>query len=297
MAGDTARNRSPAIRTDPRYTGENRCLPCTAVNLAIAGVGAAAAGVALGGVTGPGLLIAAGTFTAAASIVYYRGYLVPGTPTLTRRYLSEGVLAWFGKDQPDRSSPTETTVETDVDPEALFGRLGIVEPASDGDDLALTATFESAWLDAVGDFAATSEALRSQVAAMAGVDAAGLDLDRTSESFDAYYDGRLIARWESKPACQADVAAAAIMPLFDPDWSRRPYPTRSELLGALRMFLETCPTCRGDVALSHEVVQSCCSSRDVVAATCQGCNARVFEVGVDLDRFAVEAPARPETAR
>jgi hypothetical protein len=52
---------------------------------------------------------------------------------------------------------------------------------------------------------------------------------------------------------------------------------QAELLGALRLFLDRCPVCHGAVTLSLEVVSSCCYDYNVVATTCDGCNARLFE--------------------
>jgi len=74
----------------PEYTGENRCVPCTAVNLLLVAVAAALAGRrnrALGALT----------LLAGAAAVWLRGYLVPGTPELTERYLPQSVLSAFGK--------------------------------------------------------------------------------------------------------------------------------------------------------------------------------------------------------
>jgi hypothetical protein len=74
----------------PEYTGENRCLPCTVVNAVIAAV--------LGGTVAKkskpaGLVVLVGS----AALIYLRGYLIPGTPELTKRYLPPSVLRWFGK--------------------------------------------------------------------------------------------------------------------------------------------------------------------------------------------------------
>ena len=79
----------------PAYTGENRCEPCTILNLLIAGaVGSLIARKSrLGGLFAVGFSIV---------LIYLRGYLVPGTPTLTKQYLPAEVLRWFGKDtEPD----------------------------------------------------------------------------------------------------------------------------------------------------------------------------------------------------
>jgi hypothetical protein len=82
----------------PEYTGENRCLPCTALNLAVA------VGVAV--VVGRRRRAVAGAWLAVAvALIALRGYLVPGTPELTKRYLPDRVLAWFGKDPWDDGRP------------------------------------------------------------------------------------------------------------------------------------------------------------------------------------------------
>lgn len=74
----------------PEYTGTNRCVPCTVVNAAIA-VAITLAAALLGPVTA--LVVFVGSFAS----IYLRGYLVPGTPELTERYLPGRVLALFGK--------------------------------------------------------------------------------------------------------------------------------------------------------------------------------------------------------
>jgi len=75
---------------EPAYTGENRCLPCTVVNVVLAVALTAAAAV-----FGP--VVAAAVLVASMGSIYYRGYLVPGTPELTERYLPDRVLRLFGK--------------------------------------------------------------------------------------------------------------------------------------------------------------------------------------------------------
>jgi hypothetical protein len=50
------------------------------------------------------------------------------------------------------------------------------------------------------------------------------------------------------------------------------------VLGALRLFVEECPGCEGPVTLEERVVESCCTSYDVIAGRCRACDARLFEV-------------------
>lgn len=75
---------------EPEYTGENRCMPCTVLNAALA-LALTVAAAAFGPVTA--LVVFVGSFAS----IYFRGYLVPGTPELTKRYLPARVLALFGK--------------------------------------------------------------------------------------------------------------------------------------------------------------------------------------------------------
>ncbi|ADD05402.1 uncharacterized protein Nmag_1828 [Natrialba magadii ATCC 43099] len=75
----------------PEYTGENRCLPCTIVNLVIAGILAVAAAV-----VSP--LLAIVVVALSVTAIALRGYLVPGTPSLTKRYFPDWLLAKFDKE-------------------------------------------------------------------------------------------------------------------------------------------------------------------------------------------------------
>jgi len=116
------------------YTGANRCVPCTLLNVLLAAVGAVLLAVFAADVLAVGFLLAA------LSVIYLRGYLVPGTPALTRRYLPASVLARFGKDpnaQPDQSwDVLEKMVyerENAVEPEAYLRDAGVIETSDDGD--------------------------------------------------------------------------------------------------------------------------------------------------------------------
>lgn len=91
------------------YTGENRCGPCTALNIGIAAV----LGVIVSRSSKRSGIVVAGL---SALCIYFRGYLVPGTPTLTKRYLPERVLRWFGKaSTPDLDTGLDTEVASDRD--------------------------------------------------------------------------------------------------------------------------------------------------------------------------------------
>lgn len=261
----------------PEYTGANRCLPCTAVNLLLAtGVAAAAAFVSRP--------LGAAVATASLAAIYFRGYLVPGTPELTKRYLPERVLALFGKTPGSRGIAPRPSGE--VDPETYLLDADVLVETPAGDDFAFAPDFAGAWRAAVtskprdtgvdGD-----RSHRDDVAALAtltGIDAGELAIDWYEGVGFAYAGDEKIGHWESRAAFRADVAADRVLTATRGDWTTLALADRSAVLGALRLFVDECPSCAGEVGLEERVVESCCSSYDVVAGRCAGCDARLFEL-------------------
>jgi hypothetical protein len=287
-ATDAADGRRPAIMIsitryqNPEYTGANRCLPCTITNVAIAAAGA----LTLGLVAPP---LGALAFLGALLTIYLRGYLVPGTPTFTRRYFPDWLLAVFDK---------VDTAATDVDVEETLVAAGVLEDGDD--DLVLAPAFAAAWTERmagsdaerVGLSEAESERLDAvELGALTDLDADSLDIQRYGDAVVATLDGERIGRWESRAAFVADVAAARELDDWVPRWRAIPLAARSELLGALRLFLERCPACDAPVELGQEVVRSCCRNYDVIAVSCSDCGARLLEA--DFDVRVLEAGDAP----
>lgn len=261
-----------AVR-QPEYTGENRCVPCTVVNLVIA-VGLAS----LGWVVAPALGV--GVAVLGFLMIWLRGYLVPGTPTLTKRYFPDRVLAWF-----DKASQEYTPDALDVE-EILMDEGALVENA-DGTDLTVAPDFRAAWTEHMQDTDRDRDA--TSLAWLLDIDPDRLTVTPTGEAMVARVDGQRVGQWESRAAFIADVAAAAVFEERDGRWADLPTWARTEVLGGLRLFLERCPTCDGEVVLEQTVVQSCCRDIDVLALTCQACDARLFESpieGTELEEFA-----------
>jgi hypothetical protein len=267
------------------YTGANRCLPCTAVNVVFAAalaVGSAAI-VATVSVSAASL-VGGSIFGGSLLVIYFNGYLIPGTPALTKRYFPRWLLAAFGK------APSLRT-DGSFDPEAELRSAGVVIEGPE--DLQLLPAFERAWrisIDDIGSGDMSTEAeITQRIAGIGGFNVDEIEIDDDPNAFQAWHGEELIASWESRAACIADVAAADILPEYDSWWHERPLAMQAELLGALRLFLDRCPVCHGTVALSLKVVSSCCYDRDVVAMTCDGCNARLFEVEL-AGGFPAEEP-------
>jgi hypothetical protein len=253
----------------PEYTGENRCIPCTAAN-AVVLAGATAATWAF--VAPAAAVGVAGVGTAAIAL---RGYLVPGTPTLTKRYFPDWVLAAFEKDGP-RAFTTESG-EFDVAGVLAAADAFVDDP--DG-DVTVAPDFDDAWraeMAGVDDERAAARALGE----LSKLDPERLSFDAQGVAFAAWYDGDWVGQWPSRAAFVADVAAARVLADRVPEWRTLPVASRSEVAAGLRVLLERCPTCDGLVELGTNVQQSCCRKYEVVAATCRDCDARVFELPTD----------------
>lgn len=253
----------------PEYTGENRCIPCTGVNVVMAGM----IGI-VGWFLHPlfGVAIALGSLLA----IYFRGYLVPGTPTLTKRYFPERVLAWFEKDS-ERANPAVSDFELE---RFLLDRQ-IIEVCANEDDLCLVETVRD-------DIDATIDQYRDDPE----------NLDRIARMFDTAPDsitsrdrtqptyivrGRR-QRWPSTAAILSDTAINDVLATTIDDWADQPLARRLRVLEGLRPFHESCPECGGVLATDEAVVESCCRSKDVYQVHCTDCESVLFEI----DAGAVE---------
>ena len=274
----------------PEYTGENRCVPCTAVNLVIAGLLAvgvwavlAAAGIRPAWVA-PSL--AAASFLLSVAAIYLRGYLVPGTPWFTKTYFPDWLLRAFEKEPATESSAgvavaggarTGGHAVGEFDVEAVLHDAGAVEECADADDLCLVPAFREAWRSAVEAVRSAEGGPRERADALD----ADLVVEERGEVLVARADGAIAGQWESEAAFIADVAAAGVLAERYPGWGDLDLRERGAVLGGLRLFVERCPSCDGPVTFGEEVVESCCRFADVVAVTCEDCGARLFETEVD----------------
>lgn len=287
----------------PEYTGENRCEPCTALNLSIAAVGS----LALARRSHAGGAVAA---CISIGLIYLRGYLIPGTPTLTKQYMPPAVLRWFGKppetpqtmgglgasgDIPGRfteSRPTsqiradeaesEATDDTGTDLEEYYLSKGVLNPCEDANDLCLTDEFESGWAEAI------SSLDEQDVSAEETIEAFGLDndsaepvLETHDEAWVLYAGEQPLGQWPSRAALLADLGSARLLSDLDDEWDDRSPQTKGEVLTGLRVFLEECPQDGGEIKFEERTVESCCQAHEVLAAVCSESGERVFEHPVD----------------
>lgn len=119
---------------------------------------------------------AGSTLVVALGAIRRRGYLVPGTPALTKRHLPDPVLRWFGK-------PRNPPVPAGDDPRAVLRRVGVLDRSGDG-EYRPSAGFADDWTARI---AATDpddplDALLERV---------GVRADRTAVERPAGDDGRI----------------------------------------------------------------------------------------------------------
>jgi hypothetical protein len=273
----------------PEYTGENRCLPCTVVNVAIAWSGSLLVGTWLAFVVDPAVAVtvAGGLLLAGLAAVWLRGYLVPGTPALTKRYLPGRVLSAFGKN-PDAElvvQPSDRAGDSDLDVEGTLLGTDALEPCR-GDDYCLTDSFREQWYARIDDLGDDVD-WAAPLSRLDVVDAdAEVELADRKRSVVAVVDGRRLGMWESRPAARADLAAATLLEDRLDGWGALAPEDRVRLTGGLRVFLETCPDCAGPLTFDTETRESCCTSQEVAAVSCTDCDARIFESPVDTDALA-----------
>ncbi|WP_049981739.1 hypothetical protein [Halolamina rubra] len=245
----------------PAYTGPNRCLPCTVLNV---GIALALAAVVVAATTPPA---GAAVLAVGLAAIYLRGYLVPGTPELTKRYLPDRVLRWFGK-APALPDPGET-----VDVEAYLLEAGVLVDPPEAEDLELADGVAGEWEERI---ASVREAPAAAAGDVLDLDEPGVE-DR--ENATVVTEGGLaVADWPSRPALLADLGAVGLLADRDPDWATRGHEEQGRILAGLRLFVERCPDCGAEPELGEDTVESCCRRAQVYTYSCPDCGARLLEI-------------------
>lgn len=255
----------------PEYTGENRCVPCTVVNALLALVMGALASIVA-------YELAVVVVACSLGIIYLRGYLVPGTPTLTERYLPDRLLAVFDT-HPTNDSEWETLEKLEaerrnaVDPERFLTDADVVERSDDA-EYAFTDSF-AVLLDRRLEQFGTDGVDHRAVADVLGVQPEEIaDQDR---AYPAVKVNRRIRKWPSDAALLADVATHLALTDATERWVDVPLEQRLGMLESLRAFHEVCPSCAEEIAFTTNTVESCCRSYDVLARRCPACDEALLE--------------------
>lgn len=262
------------------HIGENRCIPCTIANIVIA----AGASIFAGTVS---VIFGICLFGFSLVAIYLRGYLVPGTPTLTKRYFPESILRWFGKD----SIVPRVNEALQIDPEQILLEVNAIEPFRNNADLCLTPEFQKEWHEhvlAIREHAPGEDSILSMFEIQPETNQ--ITVEQQGDALVAYDDDVVIGQWSSQPAVIADIAAATELGERYFNWADLAPAEIASVLMSLRIFIEQCPKCDGPVQVEQEIVESCCQSHDVVASACQDCDARLFEMEIGDNIIANESP-------
>lgn len=251
----------------PEYTGENRCLPCTVVNVVVGTVLATAFAV----ISIPlGLLV----FVTALCAIYLRGYLVPGTPELTKRYLPPSILRLFGKEP--ITERTTYTIENvgDLDVGHVLTEIDVLEASKERDEPKLTPVFRDRLRERVTEIR-ERETNAEDVTALFDVE----DVNPQSETSFALPGG--LVRWDSTAALVADIAAGEVLRTRLDGWAELDRSDRRELLTGVRLALESCPSCDSPLSIEEHELDPCCQKpHTVVQSICPACDVAVAEVTV-----------------
>ena len=268
----------------PDYTGDDRCWPCTIVNVVLIGVIAAVLGRrrrALG----------LGVAALGAALVYLRGYAVPYTPAFAPKLVSASPLPddLFHTEPPapgierkeDEPGDDGLGDSADVDGEQLLETLRDAGALTvDGDAIGLDPTFADAWHDEMATLSdLDTEALAAATLEVAHAsDASMYDGDGDPHEWVVLSDGSGSFEgrtWLSRPVAIAETAAARALEAYIDDES-----TRRAAAGPLRMFLTECPDCGAD--LSESSAASCCggytgpTDEPATVLACLDCNLRLY---------------------
>ncbi|KAA9397780.1 hypothetical protein Har1130_07195 [Haloarcula sp. CBA1130] len=241
--------------SDEPHTGENRCWPCTVLNLGLVGLGAfflRARGRSLAS-----LLIA----VVGVAVVYLRGYLVPYTPKFAPRLVAASPVpnGWFHGEQSHKDTVREDATRREsesladdvgIDGDTVFRELsaaGVIEV--EGEQLFLAAAVDTAWherMDELADYSLDTLAATLQ-ASLPRIDYAEPYADDADWVALGSDNKQLLPR----PVVVSELAAYEVL-------GERLDDERLRVAGAeaLRMFLDRCPVCGSELVESSSV--SCC---------------------------------------
>jgi len=252
------------------YTGENRCIPCTIVNVTISAIATVVLSLIIDPVFGVGFA------SISLVLIYFWGYLVPGTPTITKRYFPDWVLSKFDKlEEGQTESPDKSG-----NPEIALRNINVIESCENIEDVCLTDPFNEKWQSSIEKLD-TVDDREGHLSEIFNVEPDNLSFVEYENAIVAQSGEERLGQWESRPALLADLASARVLRDQHPNWDNLSAIEQSQILSSLRLFLKSCPSCGGKITRGSDTVESCCRTMDVVAVNCISCNARLLEVGQD----------------
>lgn len=249
-------------------------MACTVTNLAITIV----VSVAIWFVSPIAAIV---VFVVSCGLIYLRGYLVPGTPRLTKRYFPRRLLRLFGKDEElhgvqsaiDGGQPEDPDRTPSIDAEAVLIDTGIIHDSPETGDVEMAPAFERVWEEKQPDDVSPNRESVQTILGEGEYEVKTLD----SEAAVAHVEGTVIGQWPSKAALESDIGSARALSESYEGWNNLDASDRAALAGSLRAVVETCPVCDARVELNEEEHESCCSTYTVVSMACVDCEDTLLE--------------------
>jgi hypothetical protein len=134
------------------------------------------------------------------------------------------------------------------------------------DDLELTERFGDDWdrrIDRLEDGEPTE-----YLALLLQVHPDELTVEASGDTLSVTRDGTSVGEWPSETALVADVAAATLLREWVSGWGEFDPDIRDELIARLRLFLDSCPDCSGELLQQSADTQ-------LVRYVCTDCGARL----------------------
>jgi hypothetical protein len=263
----------------PEYTGANRWLPCTIANGFIALTVSAL--VAVGASAG----VAAVVLAVCGAAIYLRGYLIPGTPTLTKRYLPDRVHRLLGThhvppEGDGAASPSGDPGVADAErastnAEEALRADGAVTECPNADDICLDPEFRDAWRNRITGLR-EGETGVERLAAHLDVDPEALALEDRGREYAMTYEGDRVDGWPSRAAFLADMGVEPTLAEWCSDWESYDAELRTRIIASLRAFLERCPACDAELEAAESTWETCCREGTDVTVRCDRCESVVF---------------------
>ncbi|CCQ34817.1 hypothetical protein [Halorhabdus tiamatea] len=216
--------------------------------------------------------VAIGVIAIAGVQIWLRGYLLPGTPTLSARYFPPWVLRAFGK-EPFVVDGTRS--ESGIDTERPLAGANAVRFGERTAYGTLEDTFADEWQAAIEDLAS----VETTVVDVFDVDGA-VQIDERGNHVILTLDGRPFGRWVSRAALLADLGAGRVLASRYDGWGELETAERGQVLAQLRRYIDACPACAGEAVSSLDSATSCCREYEVVTVSCSDCGTRLSEVPV-----------------
>ncbi|MFB6221088.1 MAG: hypothetical protein ABEH90_06580 [Halolamina sp.] len=192
------------------------------------------------------------------AIVWSRGYLVPGTPRLTRR-LPASAHDRIGKGDVAVSSPADALIHA-----------GVLT-----DDLALSESAATEITAQAREFHDDADGLKRAVGTMfADVTEISVrrGLDGSENWFALDADETTVHQWDARPVVALDAAGASYLADTLPGWEAGSVSQRRDLLALVRYGAPSCPACDEPFVTPDGPSVACCGGRSLVGERrCESC--------------------------